>query len=229
MRYIRGGVTMYKVRVTYTKSKEAAFIPAKDLKKVLEAAMVRTGIYIIYTKDNEPDIELADVIELGVESTAEICDVTLKEHVEPAFMIKGLNRELPVGMVVLTAEYLKDTDVPISQSAYAVTYEIIPNLGDVTQMTNREYEDRRKWYRHRMEEYLSESAILVLVKTLDRSERIDIKPGILSYEMHINDALRITISKDTQYNFNPNYIMDGFKEFVNENIEYIIKRTKILY
>ena len=220
---------MYKVRITYTKSKEASYIPTKDLKTVLETAMVRAGIYIVYTKDNEPDIQFADNIALGIESTAEICDVTLKEHVEPAFMIKGLNRELPVGMVVLTAEYLKDIDIPISESTYAVTYEIIPNLGDVTKMTNREYEDRRKWYRFRMEEYLSEPAILVLVKSMDRSERIDIKPAILSYEMHINDALRITISKDTEYIFNPNYIMDGFKEFVNEDIEYAIKRTKILY
>ena len=39
----------------------------------------------------------------------------------------------------------------------------------------------------------------------------------------------ITISKDTEYMFNPNYIMDGFKEFVNENVDYAIKRTKILY
>jgi len=220
---------MHKVRITYTKSKEAAFIPAKDLKKVLETAMIRAGIYIMYTKDNEADIEFADNISLGIESTAEICDVALTEHVEPAFMIKGLNRELPVGMVVLTAEYLSDMDIPISKGASAVIYEITPNLGDITKMTNREYEDRRKWYRFRMEEYLSESAILVLVKSLDRSERIDIKPAILSYEMHINDALRITISKDTEYTFNPNYIMDGFNEYVGDNIQYSIKRTKILY
>ena len=220
---------MYRVRITYTKSKEAAYIPAKDLKSVLETAMVRAGVYVTYTKDNEPDIEFADNISLGIESTSEICDVGLKEHVEPAFMIKGLNRELPVGMVVLTAEYLRDIDIPISKSAYAVTYEIIPNLGDVAHMTNREYEDRRKWYRFRMDEYLNEAAILVLVKSMDRSERIDIKPAILSYEIHINDALRITISKDTEYSFNPNYIMDGFKEYVNDNIDYTIKRTKILF
>lgn len=220
---------MYRVRVTYTKSKEAAFIPSKDLKRVIESAMIRAGVYILYTKDNEPDIEFADHISLGIESTSEICDIKIKEHVESAFMIKGLNRELPAGMVVLTAEYLKDTDLSISNSVYAVTYEIIPNLGDVTKMTNREYEDRRRWYRFRMEEYLSEAAILVLVKSMDRSERIDIKPAILSYEININDALRITISKDTEYIFNPNYIMDGFKEFINNNIEYTIKRTKILF
>ena len=220
---------MFKVRVTYTKSKEASFIPEKDLKHVIETALIRTGIYVIYTKDNEPDIEFADTIALGIESTAEICDINLKEHIEPAFMIKGLNSELPIGMVVLTAEYLSDMDIPISKASYAVTYEITPNLGDRLSMTNREYEDRRKWYKFRMEEYLQDTAILVLVKSQDRSERIDIKPAIISWEIHINDALRITISKDTEYIFNPNYIMDGFKEFIDHDIEYTIKRTKILY
>lgn len=220
---------MYKLRVTYTKSKEASFIPAKDLKKVIETALVRAGIYVEYAKDEEADIVFADNILTGIESTAEICDIALKEHVEPAFIIKGLNRELPQGMVALTAEYLKDIDVPINKAAYATTYEIIPDLGDATQMTNRQYQDRRNWYKNNMEEYLSESAILVLVKSMDRSERIDIKPAIMSYEIHINDALRITISKDTDYMFNPDYIMDGFKEFVNQDIKYIIKRTKILY
>lgn len=220
---------MYKVRVTYTKSKEAAYIPAKDLKSVLDAALVRAGIYIMYTKDNEPDIEFADNIELGIESTCEICDITLKEHVHPTFMIKELNQELPVGMVALTAEYINADDIPISESTYAVTYEIVPHLGDITKMTNREYEDRRKWYRFRMEEYLADPAILVLVKHDDRSERIDIKPSILNYEMNISDALRITISKDTEYIFNPHYIMDGFKEFVNDNVDYTVRRVKILY
>ena len=220
---------MYRVRITYTKSKEAAYIPHKDLSKVLETAMIRAGIYLTYTKDNEPNIEFADTLSLGIESTSEICDIEITEHVEPAFMIKGLNQELPVGMVVLTVEYLKDIDMPISKSVYATTYEIIPNLGDITKMNNREFEDRRRWYRYKMEEYLEEAAILVLVKSIDRSERIDIKPAIIDYEMQINDALRITISKDTEYMFNPNYIMDGFKEFVDENVEYSIRRTKILY
>ena len=219
---------MYRVRLTYTKSKEASFITEKDLYKVFETALIRAGIYVAYSNDI-PEIEFADSIILGIDSICEICDIKIEEHVDSTFIIKGLNQELPVGIVVLTAEYLSDTDIPISKACYAVTYEILPNLGDRTKMTNREYEDRRRWYRFRMEEYLSESAILVLVKNMDRSERIDIKKAIMSFEMHINDALRITISKDTDYTFNPNYIMDGFKEYINDNIEYSIRRTKILY
>lgn len=220
---------MYIVRITYTKSKEAAYIPANQLKKVIEGALIRAGIYLEYTKDNEPDITFADSIPLGIESTAEICDVVLKDALEPVFIVKGLNRELPVGMVVLTVEQISDFEPPIDKSAYAVTYEIKPNLGDVTKMTNREYEDKRRWFRHSMKEYLSEPAILVLVKSMDRSERIDIKPAIMSWDIQISDATKVTVSKDTEYMFNPNYIMDGFKEFVDRPVEYTVKRTKILY
>lgn len=220
---------MYIIRITYTKSKEASYIPATELKRIIEQAMIRAGIYVSYTKDNEPDIIFADSIPLGIESTAEICDVVLKEPVESAFIVKGLNRELPVGMVVLTVEQISEFEPPIDKSAYAVTYEIKPNLGDLTQMTNREYEDKRRWFRHSMKEYLSEPAILVLVKSMDRSERIDIKPAIMSWEIQISDATKVTVSKDTEYIFNPNYIMDGFKEFVDRPVEYTVKRTKILY
>lgn len=220
---------MYSVRVTYTKSKEASFIPHQDLMNIFETAMVRAGIYVIYTKDNQPDITFAYPISLGIESTAEICDITIEEHVDTAFLIKGLNRELPTGMVVLTAEYLNEYDIAIDKSTYAVTYEILPDFGDVSKMTNREIEDKKRSYRYRMEEYLSESNIFVLVKSQDRSERIDIKPAIVSYELLINDALRVTISNSTEYTFDPNYIMDGFKESINEDINYTVKRTKILY
>ena len=64
---------------------------------------------------------------------------------------------------------------------------------------------------------------------MDRSERIDIKPAIMSWEIQISDATKVTVSKDTEYIFNPHYIMDGFKEFVDRPVDYTVKRTKILY
>lgn len=220
---------MNNIRITYTKSKEAKYIHYQDLKQVIEKAFTRAGIYVIYTKEKEPKIECSYPIELGIESTSEICDVEIKESLDIAFIIKALNQELPNGMVVLKAEYIDGDTKSIENSTYALTYEITPSFGDISQMTNREISDKRKSYRERLEEYLSESAILVLVKSIDRSERIDIKPAILDYEVLINDALKITISTSTEYAFNPHYIMDGFKEYVNQGLEYEVKRTKILY
>ena len=96
-------------------------------------------------------------------------------------------------------------------------------------MTKRELLDLRAWYREKLSEYLNEGNILVLIKSSTRNERIDIKPNILEYSININDGLRITVSNDTQYVFNPNFIMDGFIEFVDKPIKYSIRRTKILY
>ena len=220
---------MYIVRITYTKSKESIYIPSNEVKRILEAAMTRAGIYVAYNKDNAPDIILADNIALGIESTAEICDVVLKEPIDTTFIVKSLNRELPAGMVVLTVETIGDFVPQIDKSAYAVTYEIIPRYSGVSKMTNREYEDLRRWYRYQMKTYLSEPEILVLVKSIDRSERIDIKPAIMNWELEINDAVKVKVSKDTEYMFNPNYIMDGFMEFVDRKIDYTVKRIKILY
>ena len=220
---------MYIVRITYTKSKEAIYIPASELRRILESAMIRAGIYVAYTKDNTPDITFADNIALGIESTAEICDVALQEPIDSTFIVKSLNRELPQGIVILTVETIGDFEPQIDKSAYAVTYEITPKYGDISKMTNREYEDLRAWYRFQMKKYLSEDAILVLVKSMDRSERIDIKPAIMNWDIQINDATRVTVSKDTEYMFNPHYIMDGFKEFVDKKVDYTVKRIKILY
>ena len=220
---------MYIVRITYTKSKEAIYIPSSELRRILESAMIRAGLYVAYTKDNIPDITFADNIALGIESTAEICDVVLQEPIDAAYIVKSLNRELPSGIVVLTVDQIGDFEPQIDKSAYAVTYEITPKLGDVSKMTNREYDDLRAWYRYQMKTYLSEPNILVLVKSLDRSERIDIKPAIMNWDIQINDATRVTVSKDTEYMFNPHYIMDGFMEFVDRKIDYTVKRIKILY
>ena len=51
----------------------------------------------------------------------------------------------------------------------------------------------------------------------------------MNWDIQINEATRVTVSKDTEYMFNPHYIMDGFKEFVDRKIDYTVKRIKILY
>ena len=78
-------------------------------------------------------------------------------------------------------------------------------------------------------EYLNEPAILVLRKTPYRQERIDIKKDIIEYEFLIDNRLRITVYTGKEKNLNPEYIMSGYIEYINRDVEYNIKRTKILY
>lgn len=220
---------MFRIRVTYTKSKEAAYIPADDLVKVLERTFTRSGVCIAYTKEKKPKIEVANPLPLGIDSTSEICDIEILEYMESAFIIKSLNKVLPTGMVAMSAEYITEEVQDISRSVYASVYEIIPEYENIDKMTNKEFADLRQWYRTVLEQYMNEPKMLVLVKSEGRNERIDIKPNIMEYSISINDALHVTFATNTVYNFNPNYIMDGFLEYIDQKIPYKIKREKILY
>ena len=220
---------MQRIRITYTKSKEAAYIPPNDLIKVLDKALTKVGAYVEADKDKNPNITVANPLPLGIDSTSEICDVKILEYIDVTYLVKALNKVLPRGMIALSAEYIEH-DVPdITEGIYASTYEIIPEYENVDKMTNREFEDLRKWYRELLEEYMNEPKMLVLVKSETRNERIDIKPSIFSYSISINDALHVTVATGTEYSFNPNYIMDGFLEYIDKKMLYNIKRTKILY
>lgn len=220
---------MLKIRLTYTKTKEASYILPNDMIYVLDKALARTGVYTVYDKDQIPCITVADSLIPGIESVAEICDVCIKEYMDAPYIVKGINNFLPKGIVALSAEYISENEPDISKACYASEYEIVPEYENIEKMNKREYSDLRAWFREKLAEYLEEDNILVLVKSSTRNERIDIKPNIIEYSISINDGLRIVMSNDTQYIFNPNYIMDGFIEFVDRPIKYSIRRTKILY
>lgn len=220
---------MLRMHLSYTKTKEASYILSDDMIYILDRALTRTGVCVEYDKDQSPNIIIANKLPQGIDSTEELCDVYISEYMDTTFVVKGINNFLPKGIVVLSAEYI-DNSVPlISEQVYASEFEIVPEYENIESMTKREFLDLRAWFRGKLEEYLNEGNILVLIKSSTRNERIDIKPNILEYSININDGLRITISNDTQYVFNPNYIMDGFIEFVDRPIKYSIRRTKILY
>lgn len=220
---------MPKIRLTYTKTKEASYILPNDMIYVLDKALTRTGVYTVYDKDQIPCITVADPLTPGIESVAEICDVCIKEYMDAPYIVKGINNFLPKGIVALSAEYISESAPDIAHACYASEYEIVPEYENIEKMNKREYSDLRAWFREKLAEYLEEDNILVLVKSSTRNERIDIKPNIIEYSISINDGLRIVMSNDTQYIFNPNYIMDGFIEFVDKQVKYSIRRTKILY
>lgn len=220
---------MPRMRLTYTKTKEASYILPNDMVYVLDKVLTKTGIYVVYDKDQIPSITIANSLPQGIDSTEEICDICVEEYVDAPYVIKGINNFLPKGIVALSAEYLDESVPGIVEACYASEFEIVPEYENIEKMNKREFADLRTWFREKLAEYLEEENILVLVKSSSRNERIDIKPIIMEYSININDGLRIVISNNTSYIFNPNYIMDGFIEFVDKKIKYSIRRTKILY
>lgn len=224
---------MEKLRVVYSKSKEAIYLSHLDMIRVFETSLARANILVEYTKGYNPRPELvfAHPLSVGIESTGEIFEVSLVERLEIPYFIRELNRVLPSGVTVLSAEYVDENEKNIMSRVYAATYiiDLIYPEDKMLKLNRREIEDLKEDYKKKMNEYLSQDNILVLKKSKDRMERIDIRPQIIVYDFNLDRGLEITVATGSRENLKPDTIMAGYIEYINENIKYNVKRTKILY
>lgn len=223
---------MYKLRITYSKSKEAMYISHLDLISVIERAFRRLDIKVAYSNgfNPRPNITFAAPLSVGVESTGELFEIVIEEHLDIPYVIKNLNNELPSGIIILNAEYVPMDDKNIMAKSYASIYEIriIYNEEELAKKTKKEVEELKKWYKDSMDEYLQQPNILVLKKSKNRMERIDIKPGVIDYEFLIDGALKVSLYTGQNGNVKPDNIMIGFMEYISKELDYEIKRIKIL-
>lgn len=223
---------MYKLRITYTKSKEAIYISHLDLISVIERAFRRLNIKMVYSNgfNPRPNITFAAPLSVGIESTGEMFEIVIEEHLDIPYVVKNLNSELPSGIIILNAEYVDLEGKNIMARAYASIYEmrIIYNEEELAKKTKKEVEDLKKWYKDSMEEYLEQPNILVLKKSKHRMERIDIKSGIIETEFLIDGALKVCLYTGQDGNIKPDNIMVGFMEYIDKEVKYETKRIKIL-
>lgn len=224
---------MEKLRIIYSKSKEAIYLSHLDISRVFQQALVRANIPVEYSKgfNPRPEIVFAHPLSVGIESTGEIVEIILTEKIDIPYFIKDINKVMPSGITVLAAEYVDMTEKNIMSRVYAATY-LITFIYDETKFidkSKRQIEDIKKEYETKMKKFLDQREILVLKKSKDRMERIDIKTSIFNYEFLIDGSLEITLSTGSKNNLRPDFVMSGYNEYIGEEIDYNLKRTRIMY
>lgn len=224
---------MEKLRVIYSKSKEAIYLSHLDVSKVFQQALVRADINVEYSKgfNPRPDLVFAHPLSVGIESTGEIVEIVLNEKVDIPYFIREMNKVMPSGITILSAEYVDMSEKNIMSRVYAATYLItfLYNEEKFKDKSKREIEDIKKDYEVKMKKFLNQREILVLKKSKNRMERIDIKTNIFNYEFLLDGSLEITVSTGSKNNLKPDFIMSGYDEFIDDHMEYEVKRTRILY
>ena len=130
----------------------------------------------------------------------------------------------------MSAEYVSPREESINVRVYAAEYVISLDYTEkFKDKSLREKDEIRAYYRKKMEMYLSQSQILVVMKSYDRMERLDIKPQIEKYTFNIDDSIDVVLSAGARSNITPAILMDGYMEYINEEVPYSVKRSKILY
>ena len=222
---------MNKLRIVYGKSKDAMYISQEDTIKVFSNAFFMAEIPVVKsTNTNLVDMMFAHPLTDGYQSTGEIFEVNLTEDVDTRYLVRELNKTLPAGFIVMSAEYVSSSEQSINLRVYAAKYVISLDYTEkFKDKSLREKDEIRIYYRRKMEMYLSQQQILVVKKSYDRMERIDIKPQIEKYTFNIDDSVDVVVSAGARSNISPAILMDGYMEYINEKVEYEVKRTKILY
>ena len=222
---------MNKLRLVYGKSRDAMYISQEDTIKIFTEAFTNAGLPVVKSNStNMVDMMFAHPLTDGYESTGEIFEIMLTEDVDTRYLVKELNRNLPAGFIVMSAEYVSPNEESINLRVYAAEYVIsIDYTEKFRDKSLREKDEIRTYYRKKMEMYLSQSQILVVKKSYDRMERLDIKPQIERYSFNIDDSVDVVLSAGARSNISPAILMDGYNEYINEVVPYDVKRTKILY
>ena len=222
---------MNKLRLVYGKSRDAMYISQEDTIKIFTEAFTNAGLPVVKSNStNMVDMMFAHPLTDGYESTGEIFEIALTEEVDTRYLVRELNRNLPAGFIVMSAEYVSPNEESINLRVYAAEYVIsIDYTEKFRDKSLREKDEIRAYYRKKMEMYLSQSQILVVKKSYDRMERLDIKPQIERYSFNIDDSVDVVLSAGARSNISPAILMDGYNEYINEVVPYEVKRTKILY
>lgn len=223
---------MEKLRVIFSKSKNAIFLTHIDVVKIFEESFIRANIQINYFGKNKHKtlISFADPLKKGIESIGEIMEIELKEKIDTTYFIKQINSVLPSGITVLSAEYLDTQEFNLMDRVYASTYLISFIYTDdmFIDKTKKQIEQIKKSYEEKMKQYLEQEKLLVLKKTKNRMERIDVKHDIINYDFLLDGSLEITVCSGLRKRLDPENVMIGYNEYINDNIKYKIKRIKIL-
>ncbi|MDD2376208.1 MAG: TIGR03936 family radical SAM-associated protein [Clostridia bacterium] len=227
---------MVKLRAVYSKSKESMFLSHLDIIGVFEKTFRRANIPLEYSKgyNPRPEIVFAHPLSVGIESKGEIFEAILVEELPIAYLVRELNKVLPVSITILSAEYINLSEKSIMSRVYAATYTIEICYSNVMLLgkDKRQIENLKMWYKLKLSEYLEQDFLLVIKKSterIERIERIDIKPMIISYDFLLDGNLEITVNAGSKSNLKPDIIMSGFCEYISQNLEYNIKREKILF
>ena len=222
---------MYKIRVLYTKSKEASYISHLDLMLVMQRSLKRANINVKHSEgyNPRPEIVFAHPLSVGIESIGELCEIQLEDKYDESLFVKLLNNTLPTGITVLNATYIEGKDslmAAVESAEYEVEFEIPEDV--VANSTTKDLEKLNNEICTTFEKYYSQEAILVKKKNKKGVEvEIDIKQLIISREILAPNKYLFRVKAGSKENLKPELIVQGFQEFIGGKIENSIKRVKI--
>ncbi len=159
---------MAKLRLQITKDNEIRYVSHLDFAGTIERAVRRAKLPAAYSEGFNPHMKLAfaSALAVGVTSEAEYLDLELTEEVDVAHVEAKLKPELPAGIELKAAKYMRERSQALMAVVNLATYEIVVPLASDTIWDTVETS---------LEKFNNEVEVIYIKQTPKGRREIDIK------------------------------------------------------
>ena len=185
-----------KMRLFFTKLDRAKYISHLDMNRCMSRAMRRADLPVWYTGGFNPHMYLTFPLplSLGCESSYECVDLKMVQAIDPQEVVRRLNPCLPPDIQVFAAAAPKMDQKEIAWADYEMQLAGGENFAE------------------KLEEYLSQPAIMVVKKTKKGEKEIDIRPHFSVQKLEVRDSgvyATMRFATGIELNINPTLLLDN--------------------
>jgi radical SAM-linked protein len=111
----------FVAKAVYAKTGTLRYTSHRDIIEIIKKAVVRSGVPVVYSQgfNPHPSLSFFNPLQLGIESTCEICVIPLSRYLRPDDILARLNRAVPAGMEFREVVFIRSRkDVTVVSSRY---------------------------------------------------------------------------------------------------------------
>ncbi|MBN2467373.1 MAG: TIGR03960 family B12-binding radical SAM protein [Deltaproteobacteria bacterium] len=197
--------TVIKVRLRFSKAKEARFLSHLEMINVFSRAARRARLPVQYSKGYHPHpkIVFGPPLPVGFESVAEYADIEFTEDISPDFVRDSLNHHLPHGISVFTGVKIPLKSKAISDSLDGVRYSI--PFGDLLKVKAWSPDDVKKV----INDFLGAATFTITRPRKGKSMTVDIRSLVEHLGFSEQKAVEVTLRVSETLSVRPTDILAG--------------------
>lgn len=201
-----------KLRVKFSKHGVLRFIGHLDVMRYFQKAIRRAGIDIAYTTGFSPHqiMSFAAPLGVGLESNGEYMDIEVNTLTSSKELTDALNAQMADGIKVLEVRLLPDNAGNAMASVAAARYTIAFREGCQPCFLTRSVID----------DFISQSEIVVTKKTKKSESTFDMKPYIYACSYHEEDStISLTVDASSAGNIKPVLVVKALFEYKGQALD----------
>lgn len=169
------------LRVRFEKLGKMAYLSHLELYRAISRAVRRAGLPVAYSKGFHPlpKLSFGQALPVGMESEDEYFDIELRSFINPQALIEVMNAKLLPGLMVLSAADTTFQLQKLPSKPSMVRYRAKVEMGNSIDGWLKDLKSHKLYIKER----LSGEKITVLRRRGERTDEVDAKPLIASFEV----------------------------------------------